>query len=278
VAQMEAHVKDIRNFFNQGIVTKNEVLKVEVQLSNVQLLQIEAQNTVRLTTIGLNSLIGIPLETQLDMRSSLQYEEKNYGELKSLLEQAIENRPDLQAMALRVKGGEASVGFARSGWFPQIFLQANYIYAKPNPRIFPTLDRFRNTWDVSLTASFDIWNWGTTIHQTDQAEAQLSQAQDGLAQLTDGVILEVTQTYLALDQAKERIAVAEKGVVQAEENYRITHQKFRSGLALNSELLDAEVALLQARFNHVQAMVDYKLADAKLLKSVGMESVVTGEK
>lgn len=271
VAQVEAHVKDIRNFFGQGIVTKNEVLKVEVQLSNIQLLQIEAQNSVRLATIGLNSLIGIPLETQLDMRTSLQYEGKNYGELKGLVERALENRPDLQAMGMLVKAGEASVGFARSGWFPQIFLQANYIYARPNPRIFPALDRFKDTWDVSVTASFDIWNWGTTVNQTDQAEAQLSQAQDGLAQLTDGVVLEVTQTYFALNQAKEKIAVAEKGVAQAEENYRITNQKFQSGLTLNSELLDAEVALLQAKFNHVQAMVDYKLADAKLQKAAGME-------
>jgi outer membrane protein TolC len=275
VAQTEAHVKDIQNFFNQGMVTKNDVLKVEVQFSNVRLLQIEARNSVRLATISLNSLIGLPLETELDMRSDLNYEEKKYGDLKGLIDRALENRPDLKAMALRVKGSEAGVGLAHSGWFPQVFLQANYINARPNPRIFPAQDRFKDTWDVSLTASFDIWNWGSTLHQTDQAEAQLFQAQDGLAQLTDGVMLEVTQAYLAMEQAKERITVGEKGVAQAEENYRITNQKFRSGLSLNSELLDAEVALLQARFNHVQAMVDYKLADAKLFKAVGMASEMT---
>jgi outer membrane protein TolC len=278
VAQVEAHVKDIQNFFNQGIVTKNEVLKVEVQLSSIQLMQIEAGNAVRLATISLNSIIGIPLETELDLRTSLGFEDKNYGELKSLINQALENRPDLQAMALRVKGSEAGVGLARSGWFPQIFLQANYIYARPNSRIFPVQDRFNDTWDVSLTASFDVWNWGATIHQTDQAMAQLMQAQDGFAQLADGVVLDVTQAYLSLEQAKERITVAEKGVAQAEENYRITNQKFRSGLTLNSELLDSEVALLQAKFNYVQAMVDFKLADGKLLESVGMESNIRIEK
>lgn len=273
VAQMEAHVKDIQNFFNQGIVTKNEVLKVEVQLSNVRLLQIEARNSVRLGTISLNSLIGIPLETELEMRTSLQFEDKNRTELKDLIRQAMEKRPDLQAMALRVKGGEAGVGLARSGWFPQIFLQANYIYARPNSRIFPAQDRFKDTWDISLTASFDVWNWGSTLYQTDQAQAQLYQEQDRFAQLTDGIVLEVTQAYLELEQTKERILVAGKSVAQAEENYRITNQKFRSGLSLNSDLLDAEVALLQSKFNHVQAMADYKLAEAQLIKAVGLESV-----
>ena len=271
VAQVEAHLKDIRNFYEQGIVTKNEVLKVEVQLSNVQLLQIEIRNSVRLAEIGLNSLIGIPLETELNLKSNLRYEYKDYDELKDLVYCALTDRPDIQAVELRVRAGEAGVSMARSGWFPQIFLQANYVYARPNPRIFPVEDRFKDTWDVSITASFDIWNWGTTFHQIDQSEAQLSQVRDALDQLKDGAILEVTEAYLSMKQDREKIAVAEKGVAQAEENYRITNQKFQSGLALNSELLDAEVAFLQSKFNFVQAIVDYKLAEARLQKAVGSE-------
>lgn len=174
-------------------------------------------------------------------------------------------------MQFRKAAGEAGVTFARSGWFPQIYLTGNYYYARPNPRIVPTLDRFKDTWDIGVTASFDIWNWGSTIHQTEQAQAQLAQVQDALEQLEDAITLEVTQHFLELKKAKERIAVSEKAVSQAEENYRVTNEKFKLGLASNSDLLDAEVALLQAKTNYTQSLVDYELAQARLQKSLGGE-------
>ena len=269
VEQVKAHLKDVQNFFNQGIVTKNEVLKVEVQLSNVQVLQIDAKNNVQLAEIGLNSLIGLPLETKVDLTSKAEQTDKQYDNVNTLVQKAIDNRPDIKSMELRVKAGEAGVSIARAGWFPQIYLIGNYVYARPNSRIFPTQDKFNDTWDVSISASLDIWNWGTTIHQTDEAQAQLAQAKDGLGLLRDGITLEVTQSYLNFNQSKERIAVAEKGVSQAEENYRITDEKFKAGLALNSDLLDAEAALMQAKFNYIQSLVDFELADARLQKALG---------
>ena len=65
------------------------------------------------------------------------------------------------------------------------------------------------------------------------------------------------------------MTVAGQNVTQAEENYRVTNDKFKNGLALNSDLLDAEVALLQAKTDYIQSIVDYELAQAKLNKSIG---------
>jgi outer membrane protein len=87
--------------------------------------------------------------------------------------------------------------------------------------------------------------------------------------MKDGVMLEVTQSYLGVNQFKERKAVAEQGVKQAEENYRITNDKYKKGLMPNSELLDAEVALLQAKLNLTQSLVDYELSMARLSKAIG---------
>jgi outer membrane protein len=87
--------------------------------------------------------------------------------------------------------------------------------------------------------------------------------------MKDGVMLEVTQNYLGVNQSKERRLVAEKGVVQAEENYRITNDKYKKGLTPNSELLDAEVALLQSKLNYAQSLVDYELSMARLSKAIG---------
>jgi outer membrane protein len=277
VAQVSAHLKDVQNFAAQGILTRNEVLKVEVQLSNVQVLQLNAENNVRLATLALDNVIGLPLTTEVELTTEIDTsasagQSAEFGsDLNVLLRKAVDQRPELRGMDYRVKAAESGVTMARSGWFPQIFLVGDYLYARPNQRIFPTQDIFKDTWDVSLSVSFDIWNWGATIDQTNQAQARLTQAQDALAQLRDGITFEVTQDYLNLNQSKQRVDVAVKGVAQAEENYRITDEKFKAGLVLNTDLLDAEAALLQAKWNHIQAVVDHELSTAQLRKAIGEE-------
>ena len=271
VTQMSAHLKDVQGFFEQGIATKNDVLRVETQLSNAELMQLDATNNVQLAMLGLNNIIGLPLGTKVEIASQLQKATTSSYNVDELIHQANELRPDVKALELRVKAGEAGVGLAQSGWFPQIYLFGNYYYSRPNQRFFPTVDAFKNTWDIDINVSMDIWNWGTTIHQTNEAQALLAQTHDALSQLRDDVSLEVTQSYLSLIESRNRIDVAEKGVAQAEENYRITNEKFQSGLVLNSDVLDAEVLLLQAKFNYIQALVDHELADAKLQKATASD-------
>ena len=273
VQQVQAHLNDIQNMMKQGMVTNNEVLKVEVQLSNVKLLQIEMNNNAQLAEIALNSAIGQPLSTEISLSSTPVVPEGQSIEVSqdvnSLVKTALGNRPEMKAMKLRIDAADAGITAAKSGWYPQVYLVGNYYYARPNQRYVPAQDLFKDSWDISVSASFDIWNWGTTIHQTQQAQAQYEQTKDGLGQLEDGITLEVTQSYLNLKQAQEKISVSQQAAGQAGENYRVTNEKFKLGLALNSDLIDAEVALLQAKTNYTQALVDFELAQAKLQKSLG---------
>jgi len=269
VDEIRAHVRDIENWQNQGLATTNDVLKVKVQLSDAQLRLIDARNNVQIARISLNSVLGLPLETSVDLASSIHHEPVPTPELEMLVQAALEKRPEVLSMELRVKAGDAAVSLAQSNWWPQVYLIGDYLTARPNTRIFPTQDQFKDTWDVNLGVSFDLWNWGTTVHQTDEAKAQMTQAQDDLAQLRDAVTLDVTRSMLNLHRAQERIGVAEQGVRQAEENYRVTDAKFKQGLAVNTDLLDAEVALLQARTSYTESLVDYQLAEAALARSVG---------
>jgi len=269
VDQLKAHVKDAQSWQSQGMITTNDVLKVRVQLSEAQLRQIDARNAVQLARIGLNNILGIPLDTQLRLTSTLNKEAKEFDSLQGLIDRALANRSDMRAMEYRVKAGESGVAFATANWFPQLYLTGDYYFNRPNQRYQPMIDAFKNTWDLGIGMSFDIWNWGTTVYQTDQAKAQLAQTQDGLSQMKDAVALDVTSNYLNLQRTKERIAVAQEGVKQAEENYRITDNKFKQGLSVNTDLLDAEVALLQAKTDYTQALTDFELAQASLERSVG---------
>jgi outer membrane protein len=266
---IKAHLSDVKNFYENGISTKNDVLKVQVQLAEAQLRQIDADNGVKLARSSLNNVIGLPLSTNIVVQSDVKTEDDTVPDLDQLIGEAMENRPELKEMDFRLKAGESGVTLAESNWYPQVYLAGNYNYARPNQRIFPLEDKFNGTWDVSVGLSWDIWNWLSTSDQTEQAEAQYEQVKDGYKSLKDGISLEVTQNYLNVLKAKERILASGQSVHQAEENYRVTDETFKNGLALNSDLLDAEFALLQAKTNYVQSLADYELAKASLEKSIG---------
>jgi outer membrane protein len=269
VEQVRAHVADAQNLLEQGLATNNDVLKIQVQLSNAELLQIEAKNAVQIGMVALNNIMSLPLNTIIQPVSPLKSEARDSLDLHALTEKALQNRPDLKGMEYRLKASEAGVTMAQSGWYPQIALIANYVNAKPNSRIVPATELFRDTWDVGINFSFDLWNWLSTAHQTTQAKAQMRQTQDMYGTLKDGVALEVTQSYLGLVEAREKIVVAAKTVTQAEENYRITNEKYKEGLVLTLDLLDADVDLLRAKTNYTQSLVDYELSLARLVKSIG---------
>lgn len=269
VEQIKAHLKDAQNLMQQGLLTNNDVLKIEVQLSDALFRQSDIKNNVRLAVIGLNNIIGITLSTATEINSAVELNYTAALNLDELVNKAYQNRPELKAADLRIKTSESAVSLAKGGWYPQVSVSGNYNYNRPNQRIQPTKDQFDGTWDVTLGVSFDIWNWNVTGHQTEQAEAQLSQTIDALGSIKDGVTLEVTQNYLNLQQAKEKISISELAVKQAEENLRIISEKFKNGMALSSDVVDADVALLQAKTNYTNSKVDFELAKAKLIKAVG---------
>jgi outer membrane protein len=271
VAQMTQHLDDIQNMFNQGMATTNEVLKTKVQLANARLLQSDAENNVTLAMISFNSTIGLPLGTEVGIGSTLTPTTKDFPGIEQLLSTAFKQRSDVQSMEWRVRAAQSGITAARSGWMPQIFLTGNYYYARPNQRIFPAVDQFKDTWDVGVNLQFDIWNNLTTVHQTSEAKAQYEQAEDAFGMLKDGITLDVTQTYLTFKQAKKKIELAQLSVDQASENLRVTREKFKAELTTNSELLDAEVTLLQAKVQLVQSRVDHELAEARLEKAIGEE-------
>ncbi len=267
--EVKAHLNDVQNFFKQGLSTKNDVLKVEVQLSEIQLQQIDAKNSVKLAIVNLDNVIGLPLSTDLQVQGNIKISENLNYDLDQLINLALENRPDLKALKYQVEASKNGITLAESNWYPQIYLTGNYYYNKPNQRILPNQNRFDATWDVGVGLSFNIWNWGATKDQTIQAKAQYEESVDGLNTMKDAITLEVTQDYYNMIKAREKVLVAEQTVSQAEENYRVTDDKFKQGLTLNSELLDSETALLQAKTNQIQSQVEYELAVAQIERSTG---------
>jgi outer membrane protein len=271
IEQVNAHLKEIEDLYARGLLTYNEVLKGRLQLADVTLRELEAENARALVQARLNILIGLPPQAAFEPTFSLARNPEPPGPLESLIAAALRQRPETAAMLQRLKAARAGIGIARSGWYPGVFLAGNYQYALPNPRQFPPTESFVGTWDVGVMASVDVGRWPSVARKTEQAVSQLAQVQEALGQLQDAIALEVIQAYLELKKSAEQIGVAEQIVQQAEENYKIIDKRFKNGLALSTDLLDAELARLEGNLELSQARVDNQIAQAALLRALGSQ-------
>ncbi len=268
---IKKHVEDTKNFMERSLATRNDLLKLEVQYSNTQLQLIEAENNQDIARSSLNKQLNLPLEANTDIEAGNIDSSFNDYNLKDLINKAHVNRNDLKSLEYKLEASDKGITAANAGWYPAIYLVGDYYYSRPNQRIFPAQDKFKDTWDVGVSLQWDIWNWGFTSSQSTQAEQQKVQVEASVSQLKDAVELEVYQSFLTYKRAQDKIRVSRQTVNQANENYRITQQKYEQQLATSTDLIDAEVSLLQAKTSLTTSLVDYQIAKVKLNKSVGQK-------
>jgi len=266
---LKSHLQDTKNFMENGLVTRNDLLKLEVQYSNTELMRIEAKNSVELARTAFNKALGIPL----DANTQVSAEDPNASSVSTkyndLLDEALQAREEIKSLDYKIKAGEERVGAAQAGWFPNVYLFGDYYYNRPNQRIMPLEDKFNDTWDVGVALSWTLWDWGETSAKTTQAKQGLVQAETSYQLLKENIEMEVYKDYLTVQSEFEKVSVTKKALEQSEENYRITKDKYNQQLATSTDLIDAEVALLNSQTNLTNALVDLRLAKTKLEKSVG---------
>ncbi len=264
-----SHYQQAENMLAQGMLTQSDVLSAKVQVSSSQLTLLNAENNLQLAEVALNNVLGVPLDTRYEIKSVPRAGDTTVPAIGQLLNDALNHRSELRSLKLKAQAAGAIAAGAWGAYLPQVSVVGDFYYQRPNQRIFPTQDAFRSTLDASLVVSLPIWNWGQTQSKIDEATAQREQAQLAERQTADDVYLDVTQSYLNFKQAKDRIVVAQTTVKDAEESYRISDQKFKVGLVTNTDLMDAEVALLQAKLSYSQALTDLEIARINLEKATG---------
>jgi outer membrane protein len=278
VARLESVERDTRQLLAAGLATRNDLLRVQVQLSSARLQRIDAANDAATARMTLNTVLGLPVDSDTRLSSTPTGGASGPavppGSADELVTQAFHERPELRALEARVDAADAGVTAARGGWWPQLFLNGNVYYSRPNARYQPTRDEFKATWDIGVVLQFDVWNWNTTGHQVDQARAQLEQVRQQLSVVRDNTALDVRRQHLAVVRADERVAVARLGIEQADENARMAQDRFRQGLATSTDVLDAGVGLLNARTTYTATLVERELAVARLRRAVGQPPAV----
>ena len=124
-------------------------------------------------------------------------------------------------------------------------------------------------WTVGLIASVNMWDGGGTKARVQQARENVGKLEADLANEKQQVGLNVQQSYLNVIEADQRVATAAMLIDQADENYRVAQGRYKEGVGLMIDVVDAETSLTAARTSHVQAVLDSLVNRAKLDKATG---------
>ena len=269
VQQLESHFTVAKAFFEVGIIAKNDVLQVEVQLAQTRQNLIKAEHALDVARAVFNTLLRRGINEPVRLGEALEYTPVTI-DMNALIEEAFRERPELKLSDLGIKSAKKEVGVAASKLFPQLSIVFTYARDGDDPSVNGS--RFQHdadNWNVMGVAQWNIWDWGKAWWGVGESKARVFQAQCALEEVKDSVRLDVQAASLSVTEARKNIQVAETAVSQAEEDFRINEERYKGQVATTTDVLDSLTRLTQARTNYYRALSDYNIAKARLQRAIG---------
>jgi outer membrane protein len=269
VQQLESQLKVSQAFFDVGLIPKNDLLQVEVEMAQKRQDLTKAQSSLEIARSIFNTLMRRGIDEEVKLVEILHYLPMNI-DMAASTEQAYKKRPEIKAAELAVKSAEKGVRIAASGFFPQVRVLFNYERQGDNPSVNGSpYQPDEDSWNVMAMAEWKIWDWGKTWWGVGENKAKVFQAEHALEEIRDKVRLDIKTAYLNVGEAEKNIIVAEKALSQAEENLRINEERYKEQVATSTDVLDALTLLTRARTNYYAALSDYNIAGARLGRAIG---------
>jgi outer membrane protein TolC len=269
LARAQANVNDVRQRLNAGLVPPNEVASAEAQESRQRMLLIETRNQGEQSSAELARLIGEDVLLPIEPAADLELEAPAAIALPALIAEARSTREERRAIQQRIAAAEEHVTAAEGGRRPAIAITGGFDYARPNPHIFPRADRWDDSWDAGVSATWALWDGGRSKAEAAHARTLIDAARQRLAEFDSVVALELRQRLLDIDSGRAALAAANDAVRAATEARRVVAERYSAGVAIQTDVLDADVTLLQAELDRTRAIAGVRLAEARLTRALG---------
>lgn len=266
LAQM--HADDIENQVDAGVLTRNELLKAGLRVTEAERECITTRHALESAMNSLRIMTGWDIPPN-DIPVPVDLSDRLLPGRDDAMKIARTARPELTAMTRRLIRMQHSRDMITREKRPHVTAFAQASYGKPGP------DFIKNDWIDSYRAGINLsmtfWDSGRIDQRALYMDAEIRRNETGLQSLVDGIHLEVTDARLAVANANALLEVASRAVDQAEENFRITADRFREGTLTNTDFLDAEIALSTARSRRIIARMDVNRAWIQYLFATGAD-------
>ena len=290
-----AHLVDVRHQLSVGLVPPSDVLTIEAQHARQRMLLIEAENILEGASADFRRLVGLEPETPFELVDALPTTDPRYraglakpatvpdpayGSLAEaantltqpfsvVLNTARAGRPERKGLEFRIKAATERTAAASAGRLPVLAAIGGYDFARPNPRIFPIQKAWKPSWDLGINVRWALFDSGRTRAETAEAIANRRAAEARLREFDSVIAAEIAQRKADVRSAQASITAAHAGISAASEARRVLADRFQAGVATNTDVLNAQVALLQAELDMTRAIANAQLAAARLDRAMG---------
>jgi outer membrane protein TolC len=260
------HRRIAEAFFNEGLVTKIDILKTKIFLTNTEQQILQAQNAVILLKSNFEFLLNSPLPEGFKVKDVLELQ-KELISLEHWLQLAFQQRPEIKKMESLSEMYQQDINIAKSELKPNIAFFSNYNFDRGSAG---AIDKWQNSWNLGIAAELNIWNKGETKYKIRKAESKKEENRKQQELQIKAIMLEVKNAYTNLSSIIKEIETVKIAQDTSKENLRITNLLYKEGMATTTDVLDAQTELASAQNNYYQALYDYQTAYGILEKAVGM--------
>ena len=258
-----------------GMATENDLLRIEAKRSDIRYQLQKVQNGADLCRMSLCRIVGVDFDTRIEATDTALVVSPS-----DRLSAETAARPELHLLEKQVAAEKEQIRMARADMLPTVGLSVGYSYygnLKLNGMadagggmMAPYSQKFQDGMGLAmLSVKIPIFHWGENRKKVRKAQYGLRNAELDLQKNSRLLDIEVQQAIRNVQDGYLLILTAEKGLQQAEENLRVTHNRYAASMAPLTDLLDAQSQWQQAQSNLIEAQAQYKIYETEYLRTRG---------
>lgn len=264
--QAIAHYENVQQMYEHGTASRFDLLQSGVQVSLLEPAVVKAKNDIDSLKADLNKLMARKINLPIETKEKLIYSFLDIREDEFLKEAYLE-RPEVKLKSLGIDIDQWGIQMAKSGYRPSIDFLAGYSWRSNN--LGNMFNQNQANWNTGLSVNIPIFEGFSTKAKVDAAKVRFAQAKLSKENLNEQIAVDVRKACLDLKQAQAIIKSQSDNVDEAKEALRIAEVSYANGVAINLDVLDAQVSLAQIQKNLVSGIYDYLMALAYLQRSMG---------
>lgn len=268
VERLESHLRDAKNLYDEGSITKNDLLQAEVRLSDARQRLLIAKTGREINASRLNNSLARPLKTKVEVVDVREIPRDLLDvdmDMEKAWEVAEKQRPEIQIVDATLKSLDLDEEAKKAEFYPKLFAEGSYDY---------TQNRYataQGNWAATLGLGINLFSGGKTKAEVAKVRFQREKLIEQRNQLVDEIRLEVERYILDSVTARDRVKVTKDAVRQAEENLRINRVRYTEGVGTATEVLDAVTLLSVAETNYYRSVYDQGKAEISVLYAIGKD-------
>lgn len=264
----QERLKNIQKFYQQGMVTRNEVIRGELAIKNLDQGILTLSNNRKILNYNLNIALGLPSGTEIIPVENLTNKESGIG-LDYYMELAHNGNPQLKSAQTNIDVADKNIEIIKTDKMPTLAGFGGYTLQRPITTRNPVLDMYSGGWQTGVSLSYNIDNLFKTKERIKLGELQKNQANDVMTLVQQNVDMGVNAAYVKYQESIQQAEILNDAKKLAEENYKITEAKYLNQLAVQAEMIDAQNQKLQSELDYANAEINVLYQYYNLLKSTG---------